>query len=75
MRHLSEMDPRVTAIIGAACCGPSDGVWDASRRYWVCDYHDGYNDGLEACKEVRSDAVSDPGADDDRSVPLDMEVR
>jgi hypothetical protein len=51
MRHLSEMDPRGTAIIGAACCGPSDGVWDASRRYWVCDYHDGYNDGLQACEE------------------------
>jgi hypothetical protein len=52
MRYMSDMDPRTLSIIGAACCGPFNGVWDPKRSYWICDYHCGYNDGLEACRET-----------------------
>jgi hypothetical protein len=53
MRSVNQMHPKALAAIGAACCGPANGVWDPDRRYWVCDYHEGYNDGLEDCEEER----------------------
>lgn len=51
MRSVNQMHPKALAAIGAACCGPANGVWDPDRRYWVCDYHEGYSNGLEDCEE------------------------
>jgi hypothetical protein len=51
MRWWSEMDPRTVAIT-AGCCGPKNGHEWGEGRQWVCSYHDGYNDGLEACRET-----------------------
>jgi hypothetical protein len=51
MRWWSEMHARAIQAIHPDCCGPKDGVWDAFTRYWVCDYHDGYNDGLNDCRD------------------------
>jgi hypothetical protein len=51
MRSVNQMHPKALAAIGAACCGPANGVWDPDRRYWVCYYHEGYNDALEDCEE------------------------
>jgi hypothetical protein len=51
MRHLSEMEPKALIAITPGCCGPENGLWDPERRYWICDYHDGFNDGLQACEE------------------------
>jgi hypothetical protein len=52
MRWKSEMHERALQAIGKSCCGPDNGIWDPDRRYWVCDYHDGFNDGLNLCEEM-----------------------
>jgi hypothetical protein len=52
MRWKHEMHERALAAIGTTCCGPDNGLWDPDVRYWVCEYHCGYNDGLHACPET-----------------------
>jgi hypothetical protein len=47
-----ELHERTLDLIRPDCCGPEDGVWDRFTPYWVCDYHCGYDDGLDACRET-----------------------
>lgn len=51
MRWKHEMNERALDAIGVTCCGPEDGVWEPSKGYWVCEYHCGYSDGLNDCRD------------------------
>jgi hypothetical protein len=58
MRWKHEMNERAMRAIGA-CCGPENGIWEPSERYWVCDYHEGYNDGLVDWEEWSASRVAE----------------
>lgn len=52
MRSKDRLEPEtVRNIAQIGDCGPKEGEWAEGYRYWICDYHEGFDDGVAVAKE------------------------
>lgn len=49
----------VKAIDAGKCCGPYPKAdeWDPVRKYWICEYHTGYDDGIEVMAQAMNEFI------------------
>lgn len=51
MRSKERLEPETADLVTrTGDCGPRDGIWKDGLRYWICDYHEGFDDGVAVGK-------------------------